>query len=184
MMQGYTLRLNRGSDLPPLLYHGIVTADGESIDTRTEDELSGKATNRRFKAALEEYGRYAFEVIWTTNYNSKKEAILCEKERIARDDTTHPDKGLNIEPWDKKRWKKAEAEDTPGASFKDEFNAILTLFKRDFADDWAPYDCPENETVLWEIVQKMLKAKETCTVTGAFEQALEAGTLTPRSAAE
>ncbi len=174
MKQGYTLRLNRGPDMPPLLYHGNVYADGESVDTRTEDELSGRAyVNRRFQAALDEYGRHAFEIIWTPNYESDHDAILCERDRIARDDTTHPDKGLNVEPWDKKRWKKALAEHTPGASQRDLFAAAMVDFRNNNGDTWAPFDLPENEILLFETA-----VKEACSVTTAFHIVIEAGTLT------
>jgi hypothetical protein len=71
LIQGYTLRVNRGPDKPPLLYHGNVYGDGRSVDTRTDDELSGRCkVNRRFTAALEEYGRYAF-VVLPTNLDSQ-----------------------------------------------------------------------------------------------------------------
>ena len=174
MIQGYTLRCNRGPDLPPLLYHGNVYGDGRSVDSRTDDELSGHCyVNRRFQAALDGFGRYAFEVIWQCNYESELEAILDEKARIARDDTTHPDKGLNIEEWDKKRHKKALAEHTPGASEEDLLNAAFVDFRRNApVEDWQPYDSAENEAIIRKIART-----EKCSVFAAFYSARESGLL-------
>jgi hypothetical protein len=169
MIQGYTLRLDRGPDLPALLYHGNVYGDGKSVDSRTDDELSGRCyVNRRFNTALDEYGRYAFTIIWTRNYDSDLEAILDEKARIARDDTTHPDKGLNIEEWDKKRHKKALADHTPGASEADLLAVAWEDFRRNHEDVFQPFDTPENVARITDIAKK-----EPCSIATAFHLARE-----------
>jgi hypothetical protein len=173
VIQGYTLRVNRGPDKPPLLYHGNVYGDGKSVDSRTDDELSGRCkVNRRFTAALEEYGRYAFEVIWQCNYPDELTAILDERDRIARDDTTHPDKGLNIEPCDAKRLKRALRENTPGASEADLLAVAWEDFRRNMSDVFQPYDTPENVSAITEFAKS-----EQCSIATAFHVAQERGLI-------
>jgi hypothetical protein len=171
MIAGYRVFLKLPDKV--MNYHGIVIGDGVTPDSRIDDELSGrKRINVRFAAAIEEHGRYAFDSEVTGYFNSEYEAIIDEGERIERDRSWHPDCGFNVERLDKKRLKKALAEHTPGASLKDQFDAAMTEFRRNFADEWAPYDCLENETLLWDIA-----VKEKCSVTTAFMTALEAGFL-------
>jgi hypothetical protein len=154
-------------------YHGIVLGDGVTPESRIDDELSGThRINKRFAEALEQHGRYAFDWEVTKYFDSEYEAIEDEAARIERDKSWHPDYGFNVERKDMKRHKKAKAEFTPGASLKDQFDAALVDFKRNFADEWVPYDSLENETLLWEIA-----TKDGCSVTTAFFQAREAGTL-------
>lgn len=173
MIQGYTLRVNRGPDLAPLLYHGNVYGDGKSVDSRTEDELSGRCyVNRRFQAALDEYTRYAFEVIWQCNYPDELTAILDEEARIARDDTTHPDKGLNIEPRDAKRLKRARAENTPGASEADLLAVAWEDFTRNHEEIFHPYDTPANIAAITEFAKN-----EQCSIATAFHVAQERGLI-------
>jgi hypothetical protein len=175
MIQGYTLRCNRGPDKPPLLYHGNVYGDGRSVDSRTDDELSGRCyVNRRFQAALDEYTRYAFEIIWQCNYESKLEAILDEEARITRDDTTHPDKGLNVEPRDAKRLKRASAENTPGASQADLLAIGWEDFRRNMADVFHPYDTPANVALITDFAKK-----EKCSIATAFHHVFESGLVLP-----
>jgi hypothetical protein len=173
MIQGYTLRCNRGPDLPPLVYHGNVYGDGRSVDSRTDDELSGRCyVNRRFQAALDEFGRYAFEVIWQCNYPDGLTAVYDERDRIARDDTTHPDKGLNIEPCDAKRLKRFLRENTPGASEADLLVVGWEDFRRNMQDVFQPFDTQENVAVITDIAKR-----EPCSISTAFHLARESDLL-------
>jgi hypothetical protein len=172
MVQGYVIKLVR-EGLPTLVYHGITYGDGVSYESRTEDELSGrKLVNVRLAAAIEEHGRYAFTVDKTGDFDSLYEAIMDEAARIERDDSTHPDKGFNVEKIDKKRLAKALADYTPGASVSDLLDAAFVDFRNIAADAWAPYDSPENVALL-----RAYAVQTKCSIFTAFSIALEAGTL-------
>jgi len=172
MIQGYKVTLVCQCH-PRLVYHGICYGDGITYESRTERELSGRAkVNARFTALLEEHGRYAFEVDHTGDFNSLHEAIEDEAARIARDDSTHPDKGFNFEKKDLKRAKKALAEYTPGASQADLLAVAWEDFRRNHEDIFRPYDTSENVAALTAIA-----VKEKCSIATAFAACLEAGSL-------
>jgi len=173
MIAGYRIFLKL-PDLDKVMnYHGIVIGGGVTPDSRVDDELSGrKRINVRFAAALEEHGRPAFDWEITRYFDSEYEAIIDEGERIERDRSWHPDYGFNVERLDKKRLKKALAAFTPGASPKDLFDAAMTEFRHNFADEWAPYDSVENEVLLFDTA-----VKEACSVYAAFTLLRETGKL-------
>lgn len=172
MIQGYVVTLVCECH-PRLVYHGLCYGSGITYETRTERELSGQANvNARYAELLESHGRYAFTVDKTGDFGSLHEAIEDEAARIARDDSTHPDKGFNVEKKDLKRAKKALAEYTPGASIEDQLDAAITDFTRNNADAWAPWAGPQSEQILREIARK-----EKLSITSAFYIARDAGLL-------
>jgi hypothetical protein len=172
MIAGYRIFLKL-PDGRVMNYHGITYGDGVTPDSRVHDELSGrKRVNVRFAAAIEEHTQYAFDYEITGYFNSLHEAIEDEAARIARDDSTHPDKGFNVEKKDLKRAKKALAEYTPGASDEDMFAAGLVEFAGN-NEEWRLYDTPENRAILFEIAKK----NQRCSPATAFAIALETGAL-------
>lgn len=171
MIAGYRIFLTLPDKV--MNYHGIVIGDGVTPESRVDDELSGrKRINVRFAAALEERGRYAFDWEITGYFDSIYEAIMDEKDRIERDDSTHPDKGFNVEKWDKKRHARALAEYTPGASVGDLLDAAITDWKNNNAVEWSAWASPENEALIRDIAKK-----GKCSIDAAFRIALDAGTL-------
>lgn len=174
MIQGYKITLVCDCH-PRLVYHGICYGDGVTYETRTERELSGVVrVNARFKELLDSHSRYAFQVDFAGNFNSLHEAIEDEAARIARDDSTHPEKGFNVEKKDLKRAKRAEAEHVPGSSQADLLAVGWEDFRRNMADIFHPFDTPENIAIITDIAKK-----EPCSIATAFHVAQERGLLLP-----
>jgi hypothetical protein len=172
VIQGYVVTLVCDCH-PRLVYHGCCYGNGVTYETRTERELSGVVkVNARYKELLESHGRYAFTVDKTGDFDSLYECLVDEEARIARDDSTHPEKGFNVEKRDAKRMKHAFAEFTPGASQADQLDAGWVDFKNNHADAWQLFNTPENEAVITEIAKK-----EPCSIATAFHVAQERGLI-------
>lgn len=169
MIQGYKITCIADGRV----YHGITFADGADYESRTENELSGrKRVNERFAAALAEHGRYAFTVEKVADYNSLYEAILDEAERIKRDDSTHPDKGFNVEKIDKKRLAKAQAEYVPPTDVESLLAAAWIDFRANHSEAWTPYDTPANVKLVSD-----LAVDEKISIASAFQRLVESGAI-------
>jgi hypothetical protein len=173
MVQTYRIWLAL-PDKPTMHYCGLCFGDGITAESRVSDELSHKPPNKDFAAAVLEHGKDAFDWELTGNHDSLLDALNFEAAEIEKYRSWHSDFGWNrTRGIDAKRYKRALAEYTPGASIEDQLDAAITDFTRNNADAWAPWAGPQSEQILREIARK-----EKVSVTSAFYVALDAGLLT------
>jgi len=165
---------------PPMSYCGLVFSDGESAESRTDDELSlRKPPNASFREAVMEHGRGAFDWEITGNYDYLLDALKAEADQIEEFRSWHSDHGWNkTRGIDKKRLARANEEYVEPVSQESQFEAGFADFKNNHIEAYGPYDSLENKALLYATA-----VKEKCSVTTAFMIALEAGTLIPKETA-
>lgn len=174
MIQTYRIWLAL-PDKPTKHYCGLVFADGESAESRVDDELSlRKPPNKDFALAVEEHGRYAFDWEMTGNHDSILDALNFEAAEIEKYQSWHSDHGWNkTRGVDKKRLKRALAEAAPGASESDLLDVAEKEFRANAPVEWLQYDTTENMALLRAYAVK----NRPCSIFTAFARAIEADIL-------
>lgn len=174
MMQMYKIR----NMIDDKVYIGIVYQDGKSWVDRTEEELSlKKCPNKHLRAAIEKYGREAFEASCLGDYKDLFDLRWAETVQIFIDHSWQRSRGYNMALYDSRAYHaldQAPYSMEPEADIDALLDAAFVDFRSNNADAWASFDNPQNVTLLRDYARE-----NKCSIATAFAIAFEGGTILP-----